>query len=228
MNATNSSSVITPCENIPLAVVTFNVYITVGPMALGALVNACLFGCLVVQTYVYYANFANDHRWIKPIKLCSTSQIAHVICVSSSLWSVAVSGYGDPSRFEVFPWGADATILFTGITGTLIELSFAFRLWRLSKRFYLPLLSLALCLVAQSVSFVIAVKAFIMTSVAIFAHDQNMLITLSLTSRVVCELTLTMAIAWYLRRQRLSMFSRHATLFPIRSSIINSQDDKHD
>ncbi|KAG2156349.1 hypothetical protein DEU56DRAFT_937435 [Suillus clintonianus] len=184
----------------------------IGPVVLGALVNACLFGCLIVQTYVYYANFGNDRRAIKiTVAAIFASQIAHVTCVSASLWNVAVSTYGDPLRLQVFPWGADATILFTAITGVLVESPFAFRLWKLSKSLYLPLLSLALCLAAQSVSLVIAVRAFNMKSLATFAHDQNTLITLSLTSRVVCELTLTMAIAWYLRKQR-SIFSRTTSI----------------
>jgi len=44
---------------------TFNPYVVIGPVVLGALVNACLFGGLVIQTYVYYANFPKDHRSIK-------------------------------------------------------------------------------------------------------------------------------------------------------------------
>ncbi|KAG1755404.1 hypothetical protein EDB19DRAFT_1901621 [Suillus lakei] len=224
MNATNSSGVITSCEHVSLSIVAFNAYVMIGPVVLGALVNACLFGCLIVQTYVYYANFANDHRAIKfTVAAVFASQIAHVICVSSSLWNVAVSAYDDPLRLQVFPWGADATILFTAITGVLVESSFAFRLWKLSKSLSLPLLSLALCLVAKLASLLIAVKAFMMTNLATFAHDQNMLITLSLTSRVVCELILTMAIAWYLRKQRgtTSVIDR-LVLWTIETGLITS------
>lgn len=65
MNITNSSGVITLYESAPLVVITFNAYTMLGPVVLGALVNACLFGCLIVQTCVYYANFVNDHRGIK-------------------------------------------------------------------------------------------------------------------------------------------------------------------
>jgi hypothetical protein len=37
----------------------------IAPVVLGALLNACLFGGLVVQTYVYYTHFPNDHRAMK-------------------------------------------------------------------------------------------------------------------------------------------------------------------
>jgi uncharacterized membrane protein YczE len=59
MDATDSST------SLSFEVAAFNASIIVGPVVLGTLVDTCLFGCLVIQTYVYYASFANDHRAIK-------------------------------------------------------------------------------------------------------------------------------------------------------------------
>lgn len=208
MNTTDSSTVTAP-QNALLPFVAFDAYVMMGPVVLSALVNACLFGGFVVQTYVYYAHFPNDNRAVKlTVAAILAAQIAHVICVSATLWNFAVSGYGNPLTMLVFPLGADAVILFTAITGALVESSFAFRLWKLSKTLFLPLLSLVLCLAAQSIALAMTVKAFLMTNLVKFAHDQNTLITLSLTSRLVCELTLTLSMAWYLRKQRSSTFSR--------------------
>jgi len=60
MNVTNSTNVASLGES-------FNVYAYIGPVVLGSLVNASLFGCLVIQTYVYYANFAKDHLATKAL-----------------------------------------------------------------------------------------------------------------------------------------------------------------
>ena len=65
-----------------------------------------------------------------------------------------------------------------------------------------------------------------MTSLATFEVDQNTLITLSLTSRVACDLITTMALAWYLNKQRSSGFSRHATLLPNHFVLIILQDNE--
>jgi len=43
---------------------------------------------------------------------------------------MAVSAYGDPSKLQVFPMGSDAAILFTSITGTLVEVRSSFRFVR--------------------------------------------------------------------------------------------------
>ncbi|KAG1892153.1 hypothetical protein F4604DRAFT_1912886 [Suillus subluteus] len=217
MNVTNPTTPTAPQNVLP----PFNAYIMIGPVVLGALVNACLFGGVVVQTYVYYANFPNDHRVMKlTVAATLASQIAHVICVSATLWKAAVSGYGNPLTLLVFPQGADAAILFTAITGALVESSFVFRLWKLSKTLTLPLVSLALCLLAQSIALVMTVKAFAMTNLVTFEIDENRLITLSLTSRLVCELTLTLSMVWYLRKQRSSTFLRHVTSLPKRSVVM--------
>ncbi|KAG1833542.1 hypothetical protein EV424DRAFT_1365862 [Suillus variegatus] len=210
MNITNPS---TPTSLVQNVLPPFNAYTMIGPVVLGALVNACLFGGLVIQTYVYYANFPNDHRMVRlTVAAILASQIAHVICVSATLWKVAVSGYGNPLTLLIFPLGADAAILFTAITGALVESSFAFRLWKLSKLLAPPLISLALCLLAQSIALTMTVKAFAMTDLLTFEADENRLITLSLTSRLVCELTLTLSMVWYLRKQRSLTFASTTTI----------------
>lgn len=96
----------------------------------------------------------------------------------------------------------------------------------LSKSLPLPLFSFALCLVAQCLSLVITAKAFTMTSVIAFAVDQDTIITISLTSRVVYDLTTAMGLAWYLRKQRLVTFTRHATSLPISLILTILQDNK--
>ncbi|KAG2115907.1 uncharacterized protein F5147DRAFT_675158 [Suillus discolor] len=197
MDATNSST------SLSFEVAAFNPSIIVGPVVLGALVDTCLFGCLVIQTYVYYANFANDHRAIRfTVAAVFAIQVAHVMCVSATLWNTAVSAYDDPSKLQILPLASAATILFTGITGALVESYFAFRLWKVSKKLLLPILSLVLCIIAQVVSIVITVQAFKTTSIAVFEVDQNTPITLALTSRVLCDLILTLSTAWYLKNQR--------------------------
>ncbi|KAG1806530.1 uncharacterized protein HD556DRAFT_319491 [Suillus plorans] len=226
MDPTNSST------SLAFEVAVFNPSIIVGPVVLGALVDTCLFGCLVIQTYVYYANFANDHRAIRfTVAAVFATQIAHVMCVSATLWNTAVSAYDDPSKLQMLPLASAATILFTGITGALVESYFAFRLWNVSKKLLLPILSMVLCVIAQVVSLVITVQAFKTTSVAEFEVDQNTPITLALTSRVLCDLILTLSTAWYLKNQRsgylrtTNMIDR-LVLWTIETGLITRYDER--
>jgi hypothetical protein len=46
------------------------------------------------------------------------------MCVSATLWNTAVSAYDDPLKLQILPLAAAAIILFTGITGALVEVGF--------------------------------------------------------------------------------------------------------
>ncbi|OJA20819.1 hypothetical protein AZE42_12851 [Rhizopogon vesiculosus] len=129
MNVTNSTNVASPSDESAL-----NPYTIIGPVVLGGLINASLFGCLVIQTYVYYASFAKDHQAIK------------LMCNANCIFDLRVSH--------------------------TVE-----------------------CGLAQCLSLVITVKVFGMTSLVAFAVDENALITVSLTSRVVYDLTTAMGLA---------------------------------
>jgi hypothetical protein len=50
-------------------------------------------------------------------------QIGHLICVSATVWNMAVNAYDDPLELEIFPLATDATVLFTCITGGIVEVS---------------------------------------------------------------------------------------------------------
>jgi len=45
----------------------FNARLVIGPVQVGGLLSAALFGCLACQSYLYFARFASDHLSIKAI-----------------------------------------------------------------------------------------------------------------------------------------------------------------
>lgn len=61
MSIANPSTLTAPRDVLP----PFNLYTMIAPVVVGGLFNAGLFGGLVVQTYVYYTHFPNDHRAMK-------------------------------------------------------------------------------------------------------------------------------------------------------------------
>ena len=44
--------------------------------------------------------------------------------MSTILWDMVVSAYGDPLKLQVFPLAADATILFNALIAGLVEVRF--------------------------------------------------------------------------------------------------------
>ncbi|KAF8884814.1 hypothetical protein BD779DRAFT_1673950 [Infundibulicybe gibba] len=67
-----------------------------GPLLIGYLLNACLFGVLTVQTYIYYSSFLEDRIHIKSL-VCGVYlvEIAQTILTVCDAYVVFASGFGD-------------------------------------------------------------------------------------------------------------------------------------
>ncbi|KAG2043324.1 hypothetical protein BDR03DRAFT_941094 [Suillus americanus] len=191
----------------------FDASLAIGPIQVGGLLSAALFGCLSCQSYVYLAKFANDHLALKAVvSAVFFIQLGHFVCIISTLWTMTVSTYGDPSQLQVFPLAADLAIPLSAFTAFIVQSFYAFRLWRLSQKKFLPILCEMISIVAQISTLILSPRAFHMTNLTVFEDSQISLITLSFVSRAVCDLITTVAIAWSLYHKRVSKIENTTTM----------------
>ncbi|KAG1752822.1 hypothetical protein EDB19DRAFT_968016 [Suillus lakei] len=79
----------------------FDARLVIGPIQVGGLLSAALFGCLACQTYVYFARFTSDHLALRAaVYAVIFIQLGHFVCIISTLWTMTVSTYGDPSQLQ--------------------------------------------------------------------------------------------------------------------------------
>ncbi|KAH7909890.1 hypothetical protein BJ138DRAFT_1114570 [Hygrophoropsis aurantiaca] len=184
-----------------------DVSVLIGPVELGVVVAIFLFGCSIVQGYIYYSTFRKD-PWFFKVLVASVLAVetAHVMSVTACMWSMTVATYGNPVALTVFPTGADLAILFTSLISAIVQGFYVFRLTRFSKTRILPAFCAAVSASAHITSLVIAGKAFAMKSLAQFESANFRLITLCLASDVVCDLALTCGMVYHLRNRRKSGF----------------------
>ncbi|KAJ8583619.1 hypothetical protein M405DRAFT_748340, partial [Rhizopogon salebrosus TDB-379] len=199
--------------------------LVIGPAQVCALLSAALFGCLAVQCYIYFTRFANDHLGLKATVSRSTADWAtfRLVCITSTLWTMTVSTYGDPSQLIVLPLGANLAMLVAGFTVFIVQSFYAFRLCKLSRKVVLPIL----CeLVAQTSTIILMASAFDTPALTNSGDVQNRLMILTLVSRAACGLTTTAGIAWCLQQRRDSSVKEYdlsicdLTLTKIRPSTI--------
>lgn len=105
------------------------------PLLIGVLGNWCLFGVLVVQTYVYSYNFPEDGRRLKllvyTVFLLETVQTA---LTGADLYHWFASGYGDLNRLAApFASAIDVPIM-ESIVSAMVHFFFAYRVWVLSNK----------------------------------------------------------------------------------------------
>ncbi|KAJ6580817.1 hypothetical protein B0H19DRAFT_485440 [Mycena capillaripes] len=115
---------------------------TLGALLIGVLVSYVLFGVTTTQTYLYSGRFPNDSGKMKSLVafvwLC---ELAHVICIGHTLYILLITDFAHPERLSTVPISLGTSALFNGILAMCVQGFFSFRIYRLSKRLYLPLLT---------------------------------------------------------------------------------------
>ncbi|KAG2043293.1 hypothetical protein BDR03DRAFT_411064 [Suillus americanus] len=180
----------------------------IGPTQVGGLLSAALFGCLACQSYLYFARFTSDGFALKTtVSAITLIQLGQFVCVISTLWIMTVSTYGDPSQLNVLPLIAVVALLLSGFTVFIVQSFYAFRLWKLSRSIFLPIICEMISVVAHASMLVLAARAVSMTDIMTFINSQTVLIALSWIARGICDLITTVGVAWSLKKRRVSDFN---------------------
>ncbi|KAG1890106.1 hypothetical protein F4604DRAFT_1899129 [Suillus subluteus] len=129
-------------------------------------------------------------------------QLGHFICVISTLWTMTVSTYGDPSQLSVFPLATDLAVLLSSFTVFIVQSFYAFRLWKLARNVSLPILCQTFSVVAQTSTLILTARAISMTNLTAFEESQSLLIAFSFIARAVCDWITTAGIAWSLKKKQ--------------------------
>ncbi|KAG1750621.1 uncharacterized protein EDB91DRAFT_699009 [Suillus paluster] len=180
----------------------FDPRLVIGPMQVGALVTAALFGCLVIQTYVYFTRFIDSSSFKATVAAVVLFQLGHFFTVIFTMWTMTVTAYGDPSKLDVLPVSAIITVLLSNVTAFIAQSFYTYRLWKLSGKVFFPILSEIFCVVAELATLFVVIKAFSMTSIAHFLVEQNVWIMIGFTSRAICDITITVGVTWSLKKQK--------------------------
>ncbi|KAG1900532.1 uncharacterized protein F5891DRAFT_980128 [Suillus fuscotomentosus] len=102
----------------------FDPRLVIGPTQVCGLLSAVLFGCLACQSYVYFTRFKSDHFVLKVIVSAVTLlQLGHFVCIISTLWTMTVNSYCDPSQLMALHVAVDLAISFSGFTAFIVQAS---------------------------------------------------------------------------------------------------------
>ncbi|KAJ7792088.1 hypothetical protein B0H14DRAFT_3499672 [Mycena olivaceomarginata] len=136
------------------SVTPFNAAATLGAFEISALVSYALLGLTITQTYIYYRRFPDDSLKIKPlVAFFCLSEVAHAICLGHALYALTISDYGQLEHSVVASRSFPAVIFLSGIVAASVETFFAFRIYALSKKLYIPIFSWimsGLCVVGRA------------------------------------------------------------------------------
>ncbi|KIY67291.1 hypothetical protein CYLTODRAFT_422699 [Cylindrobasidium torrendii FP15055 ss-10] len=136
---------------------------TMGAMFIGVVLSAILWGMTALQTMYYFNRYPNDAwylRWFVWITLILDT--VHMAMVTHVIYFYLISMYYDKMAITRLVWSVILEALPTGVTATLVQLFFAYRVWRLSQGNWLLTGSIVILVIANvAISVVWTVLAMI-------------------------------------------------------------------
>ncbi|KAF8514946.1 hypothetical protein BU17DRAFT_94035 [Hysterangium stoloniferum] len=119
-----------------------------GPLLLGHLFNWGLFGCLTVQSYIYYLAFPNDRTlpkvivgWVVIIETLQT------ILSTRDAFRVFGTNWGNLENLNEIGWLWFSTPVLGSIITSTAQLFFGWRIYILSQKIYIPAVTIVLSFV---------------------------------------------------------------------------------
>ncbi|TFK74297.1 hypothetical protein BDN72DRAFT_80790 [Pluteus cervinus] len=119
-----------------------------GPHLIGYLLNSMLYGSLGVQVYFYYEAFPKDKPFIKCFVYgIFTLETLQTIMIFRDCFVIFTQGLVDPSMANSTQLGWFNVTILDGITGCIVQIFFAYRIFVLSKSKIVPSI---ICTVAMT------------------------------------------------------------------------------
>ncbi|KAF8205597.1 hypothetical protein K438DRAFT_1964026 [Mycena galopus ATCC 62051] len=126
---------------------TFNPDATIGAFQIGVLVSYVLFGITITQAYIYYSRFPEDSLRLKSLVFFIwCCELGHMICLGHVLYTYTISDYGHlaESVAQKLPLSFAIAVFFTGLIAATVHYFFAYRIYALSRKLFIPCILWAL------------------------------------------------------------------------------------
>lgn len=189
------------------ALAAFNPHPTVGAYLIGCIVSSFLFGIVTLQCYIYFERFQSDHWVLKTlVGIIWVLELAHTICVSAALYTMAVSNYADPISLEKPPRTLDISVFLSGCIAPIVQAIFAERVRRFSGSWIIPFVCWTLSFLRFVGSMVMGAGAVTMKNLSQFEDDWGWLIKAILAIGAVVDVIIALSLCWALNEKRARAF----------------------
>jgi len=199
------------------------------PQLLGGIWNWCLFGVLVVQTYVYSYNFPDDRRTIKilvyGVFFLETLQTS---LNGADLYYWFASGFGNFQHL-ISPYAGPFDVPMVGsLVSFIVQFFFVYRIWVLSqkKSWWLCIFILLCSIISVIGAFTGSIttqvhKGFLVHDGFLTGRSLKMVLLTWLTGNMISDLLITGAMIFYLSKRGANedYGTRHALVSIVRLTV---------
>ncbi|KAF9043839.1 hypothetical protein BDZ89DRAFT_1008806 [Hymenopellis radicata] len=174
-----------------------------GPMFLGLLINAVLYGIMIAQIYFFFATYKHDELWLKSfVVLIFVLDTANTVFDFTYLYECFVNHYGDVTYIAKATWIFATDPALTGIITTLVQLFFAWRIRVLTAKNWLAITTVFLSILALAGALATAAEEGDIHPEYAQLHKFKEPIIVWLGCGCACDILITTLLVWHLRGKK--------------------------
>jgi len=195
-----------------------------GVILICLIISSSLLGVLTIQVYAYYTRFKNDPLWMKCwIAAAYVLDVLHQIFGSWTSYHYTINKYSCFPCLENVHWSVGAMIVCEPLSAALTQLWFARRQYQFDKqRVWLVVITVALSLISTIAGLGTAIQIFYTKYFSQFGGNRTWRALIWTVSGFVCDVLVTVPIAWSLYNTRTAFRSTNRTTTRLAIWIINT------
>ncbi|KAF8918109.1 hypothetical protein CPB85DRAFT_112786 [Mucidula mucida] len=184
-----------------------------GPLVLGHFFNWGLFGALTVQSYIYYLAFPRD-RWLAKSIVASvySLELIQTVLATRDAFRNFGTGWGDMTDLNEVGFLWFSVPVMGSIIGFVAQLFFAWRIWILSSRLYIPVI---ICLLSATQCIAGVWSGIYSHIIGVFSDiPEHTFVSTSLWlgGTALCDVIVAFSMMYYLNRSRTGFRSTNVIL----------------
>ncbi|KIY62263.1 hypothetical protein CYLTODRAFT_427043 [Cylindrobasidium torrendii FP15055 ss-10] len=180
-----------------------NIPLMTGPLVLGYMWGYCLYGMLVVQTYMYYETFKKDRIGIKAV-VWSIFILETVFTIMTTIaaWNQYGDGWGDLDTLTHIDWSWEPLPPLNGLLATIAQGFYIWRIYNLTKSIWLPILLFSISLMQCCMAWYYAIYVSLNDLLLIKLLEKEAFVSAWLAGSATCDILITVSLVYILSRRR--------------------------
>ncbi|KAI0043719.1 hypothetical protein FA95DRAFT_1563039 [Auriscalpium vulgare] len=154
MSATNAT-----VPQGPPPVLTQDAATVIGPIFVGNVINWLLMGSLVVQVYMFHISYPSERIRIRLlVYIVFLLDVVQTVFGTHQAWFYMIANWSKPGTLDAEPWSAATIPIMCGLIAAIVQIFYAWRIWRMKDSVVMHVFSLMIAAIAlaQGVTAVVA------------------------------------------------------------------------
>jgi len=167
-------------------------------------VSTVAYGISVVQVYLYFCNYPKDSIFLKlTVAALWTLDTLSSIVYSHALYTLYVLNFNNLFADARMPWSLPLAMAILTTTATTSLFFYGWQIWSVSRNFVVVGVIISLGLVSYGAGLYLSVYLFrFLTIASLFGHTARSITMIIESTGLVCDLTITTSLIYYLRSQK--------------------------